>query len=496
MICVSLGRARHTRMIAEHKYLVEQGAELVELRLDFIGRAVNLKRLIENRPGPVVVTCRRREDGGRWMKSEQERMMLLRSAIAAGVEYVDIEADVASQIPRYGNTKRVISYHKFSDTPDEIEQIADAMAEEDADIVKLATMATTFSDNLRMLNMVKNARRPTIGICMGEIGMVTRILGERVGSPFTYATYSVDKKLAPGQLNWKEMMELYRYKEINQDTELFGVIADPVANSHAHLVQNTAFYEQGLNARYLPFRVPRDDLHKFMQAARELGISGVSVDTPHMENVVDYCTQAESSASGIGAVNTLIFQGKDNLGYNTDYRAAMDCISETFNLKKGIEKPMQGVAVMILGAGGVARAVAWGLRQRGADVTIASRTMEKSQLLASEIGCRCVEWAERHDPKVNLLVNATPMGMHPDVDRSPFDAAQLNQFMVVFDAVYNPESTLLIKYARKQGCRIITGVDMFVRRLAYQYKLFTGRDAPTRLMRKTIKEATSPVRLN
>ncbi|TWT82054.1 Shikimate dehydrogenase [Planctomycetes bacterium CA13] len=496
MICVSLGRARHKRMIAEHQYLVDQGAELVELRLDFIGRAVNLRRLIENRPGPVVVTCRRREDGGRWMKSEQERLMLLRSAIAAGVEYVDIEADVASQIPRYGTTKRVISYHKFSDTPEEIEEIAAAMAEEDADIVKLATMATTFSDNIRMLNMVKNAKQPTIGICMGEIGMITRILGERVGSPFTYATYSVDKKLAPGQLNWKEMTELYRYKQINKDTELFGVIADPVANNYSPMIFNTAFYDQELNARFLPFRVPHDDLHKFMQSIRELQISGVSIASPHKEPALEYCTQAESSASGIGAVNTMISQGKDNLGYNTDYRASMDCISEVLNLKKDVEKPMQGVSVLVLGSGSIAKAIAWGLRQRGADVTLAARTLDKTQVLAAEIGCRVVEWSQRHEVKINLLVNATPVGMHPDVDSSPYDAAKMNQFLVVFDTVFHPESTLLVKYAKQNGCRLITGVDMFVRQAAYQYKLFTGRDAPIPVIRKKIKDATSSVRWN
>ncbi len=483
-------------MIAEHKFLVEQGAKLVELRLDFIGRAVNLKRLLDDRPCPVVVTCRRREDGGRWMRSEEERLMLLRSAIAAGVEYVDIEADVATQIPRYGNTKRIISYHDFEHTPDDLEGLADAMAEEDADIVKIASIATIFSDNLRMLNMVKNAKRPTIGICMGEIGMITRILGERVGSPFTYATYSADKKLAPGQLNWKEMTTLYRYKEINKSTSLFGVIADPVSHSYSPLVHNTAFYAQGLNARYLPFRVPPDDLNQFMKAARDLGISGISITIPHKERALEYCTQAEASANGIGAINTMIFEGADNLGYNTDYRAAMDCIEEVMNIRKDTEKPMQGVPVLILGAGGVTRAIAWGLKQRGADVTITSRTEERTLALASEIGCRRIDWEDRHSLKVNLLINGTPVGMHPDVDSSPYNQTALNQFMVVFDTVYNPENTLLIKHAKKHGCRIITGIDMFVRQAAYQYKLFTGQEAPIDLMRKTIKDATNPVQLN
>ncbi len=497
MICVSLGRARHKRMISEHQELVSEGAELVELRVDYIGRAVSLKRLVEGRPGPVVITARRRDDGGRWMKSEEERMMLLRSAIAMGVEYVDIEADIASQIPRYGQTKRIISYHDFSGTPDNLEELHEAMAHEDADIVKIATMANSFRDNVRMMDLVREAKIPTIGICMGEIGMVTRIMAGALGSPFTYATFSVDKTIAPGQLNWKEMNELYRYESIDAETELFGVIADPVGHSYSPLVHNRAFYDQGLNARYLPFRVPSDDLHHFMDHCRAIGVQGLSITIPHKERALDYCTQAESSASGIGAINTMVFHDDDAIGYNTDYRAAMDCIEEAFEVKKGTERPMQGRSALVLGAGGAARAIVWGLRQRGCEVMVSARTEERAQVLCGEFGCRMVPWEQRHEPRVHLLVNATPVGMHPDVDRSPYNRDALHELLVVFDTVYNPESTVLIKYARQYPCRqIITGVDMFVRQAAYQFKLFTGSTAPASLMRQTIKEATNPVRVN
>ena len=496
MICVTLGRARHTKMINEHKELGDQGAELVELRTDYIGRAVSLKRLITNRPTPVVITARRRDDGGRWLRSEEERMTLLRSAIAAGVEYVDIEADVASQIPRYGTTKRIISYHDFEETPENLEELHAAMADEDADIIKIATMANNFDDNLRMMDLVKNAKVPTIGICMGEMGMITRILSAKLGSPFTYATFSKDKKMAPGLLEWKEMNSLYRYNEINDDTALFGVVADPVAHSYSPMIHNSAFLDQGINARYLPFRIPKSDLRTFIINCKELGIEGLSVTIPHKEGALLHCNRAESSATGIGAVNTMVFQDDDIYGYNTDYRAAMDCIEELFKIDKTVERPMQGMTALVLGAGGVSRAIAWGLKQRHCEVLIASRTMERSQMLAGELGCRVIEWDQRHNERINLLVNGTPVGMHPDVDHSPYDAASLNQFVAVFDTVYNPENTLLIKYAKKADCRIITGIDMFVRQAAYQFKLFTGKDGPSSLMRKTIKDATNPVQLN
>ena len=496
MICVSLGRARHKRMIAEHQYLAEQGVELVELRLDHIGRAVSLSRLLNDRPGPVIVTARRREDGGRWMKTEEERLTVLRSAIAAQVEYVDIEKDIAAQVPRYGNTKRIISYHNMSYTPPNLDDLHSAMAEEDADIVKIATMANSFTDNVRMVNMVKNAKVPTIGICMGEIGTITRLIAKRIGSPFTYATFAAGKEMAPGQLGWRDMKELYRYDTIDQQTDFFGVIAEPVAHSYSPLVHNRAFEDQGLNARYVPFLVPKSDLPNFFQHCHEFGISGLSVTIPHKESSLEFCTRAESSATGIGAVNTLVFDDHDCLGYNTDYRAAMDCIEEMFDVDKNKEGRLQGMTVLILGAGGVARAIAWGLRQRHAEVLIASRTYDRAQLLAAEIGCRAIEWELRHEPKIQLLVNCTPVGMHPDVDSCPYQASKMSEYLAVFDTVYNPENTLLIKHAKRAQCRIVTGVDMFVRQAAYQYKLFTGKDAPTDLMRATIKRSTNPVRLN
>src|SRR5688572_1761766 len=176
MICVSIGRGRHRHAIAEHKHLAEQGAELVELRLDYINGRINLKRLLDNRPTPVVITCRREADGGRYTQDEDARRMLLRSAIVAGVEYVDLEEDIARSIPRYGATRRIVSLHDFHKTPDDLEAIHARLASLDADIVKLATMANRPRDNVRMLELVKSAKVPTVGMCMGDIGTPSRIL--------------------------------------------------------------------------------------------------------------------------------------------------------------------------------------------------------------------------------------------------------------------------------------------------------------------------------
>ncbi len=198
MICVCIGRGRHRHMRAEHAHLVEQGAKLVELRLDYISGEVNLKRLLDNRPGPVLISCRRPADGGKWSGTEAERLVLLRSAIAEGADYVDLEDDVASSIPRYGKTKRVISLHDFTKTPDDIEQIHARLASLEADIVKLATMANRPHDNVRMLNLIKNSDVPTVAMCMGDMGTPTRVLAAKFGAPSPTRRSTTNARLLPG----------------------------------------------------------------------------------------------------------------------------------------------------------------------------------------------------------------------------------------------------------------------------------------------------------
>ena len=488
MICVSIGRGRHKHVIAEHKHLVERGAQLVELRLDYINGTVNLKRLIGDRPCPVVITCRREKDGGKWSGSEEERLTLLRSAIAEGVEYVDLEEDIAGNIPRFGKTKRIVSYHDFGATPDNLEALHSRMASLDADVVKIACMGHSTADNLRCLNLMRCSDVPTVAICMGEIGTPSRILAARFGAPFTYATFHHERSLAPGQLSFDQMQSIYHYDQVNEQTEIYGVIADPIGHSLSPIIHNSAFRQLGLNKLYVPFRVPREDLDTFLEGCREMGVAGLSVTIPHKEAVIRRLAQVDGAVKGIGAANTIVFGEGGGNGYNTDYRAAMDCLDGATGGTG--EKPLSGKNALVLGAGGVAKAVVFGLVRRGAKVTIASRTRERSEELADRMGCTAVNWEQRHDVDAHILINGTPLGMHPNVDQTPYDKRRIISTMVVFDTVYNPESTLLIKDAKAAGAKVVTGVEMFVRQAAYQFKLFTGQEAPLQLMRDTLKRAT------
>ncbi|MFC1757595.1 shikimate dehydrogenase [Planctomycetota bacterium] len=490
MICVCIGRGRHRHVVAEHAHLVEQGAKLVELRLDYIAGEVNLKRLVKDRPGPVIISCRRQTDGGKWTGSEDERQMLLRAAIADGVDYVDLEDDIAGSIPRFGKTKRIVSMHNFSSTPDDLEDIHARMASLDADIVKIATMANNPHDNVRMLTLMAKSQVPTVGMCMGAMGTPTRILASRFGAPFTYATFHHERALAPGQLSYKQMTEIYNYEGITAETSVYGVIADPVGHSLSPDIHNAAFQHLGINSVYVPFRIPRQDLAKFLAEAESLGVKGLSVTIPHKESVLAASKTIDPAVKGIGAANTLTF-GEDGISaFNTDCDAAMESLAN--EMKVDGEKPFAGKRAILLGSGGVVKALAYGLLDRGATVFVAARSPEKAKPL-EKLGCKIIEWDARHSMKCDILVNGTPIGMHPNVDDSPFEKHRLRPSMIVFDTVYNPEQTLLIKEARQKNCKTITGVDMFVRQAALQFKMFSGHDAPMTLMREVMKRRIGPL---
>lgn len=495
MICVSIARTRHKMMVAEHQALAQRGAELVEFRLDYLARGAELKRLLTDRPTPAILTCRRPADGGRWSGAEDERLMLLRAAIVTGADYVDLERDVAPKIRRYGKTKRIVSHHDFAQTPDDLEDIYAEMLKLDADVIKIVTMANSPADCIRLLKLVKDAKQPTIAFCMGEFGVTSRLLCGRYGAPFTYATFSSEREIAPGQLSFDEMHSLYRYERIGPQTKVFGVLGDPIGHSLSPLLHNKAMQQMGIDGVYLPFRVQADQFAATLDAFQWLDVQGYSVTIPHKEAALAKYPQCDETVQQIGAANT-IYRDDDN-GWrtaNTDLLAALDSLKSGLN--DTANGSFEGQRVLMLGAGGAARAIAWGLVRQGAVVVITSRTAERSRRLATELGCRSVTWENRGSEDWDILVNCTPVGMSPNLDQSPFQDNWLREEALVFDTIYNPEQTLLIKQARDRGCRTVTGIEMFVRQAAEQFRLFTGQEAPLDFLRETLRTGISVVRRN
>lgn len=480
-------------MMQEHKSLAEKGAELVELRVDYMRKKPDIGLMLKNRPTPVVVTCRRRSDRGRWFGTEDQRLSILREAIISGAEYVDLEDDIAKSVRRYGKTKRIVSYHNFDETPLELHEIHRRLSLCDADVIKIVTMANSPADNVRMLEMVSSAEVPTVGFCMSELGTISRILCGRAGSPFTYASFSRERELAPGQLSYAEMRNLYRYNRITKDTRVYGVIGDPIAHSKSPLIHNAAFRKQGIDAVYLPLRIPADGLLDSLKEFEKLGVSGYSVTIPHKEAVLQFCDSLDVETDEIGAANTLYRLNDEWAATNTDAPAALEAIQDGL-LKAGGVRDLAGRKALILGAGGVARAVGHALVRSGAAVSLTNRSRDRGRGLATELGCQFVSWENRGAEVCEILVNCTSVGMHPKLDESPFEQHWLGDSTLVFDTVYNPEQTLLLKESRERGCPTVSGIEMFIRQAGKQFSLFTGTEAPLEYMAETLRRSMSAAR--
>ncbi|MFO0965549.1 MAG: shikimate dehydrogenase [Gemmataceae bacterium] len=494
LICAAIGRTRHKMMQIEIQEAAKRGARLIELRLDFLAKAPDFKRLLAGKPCPLIATVRRAQDGGRWGGTEEERLMLLRQAIVAGFDYVDLETDVADGIRRFGAVKRIISYHNLRNTPADLDELYEKMCGQDPDIVKIAVTAQQPEDNLRVLDLVRKQTKPTIAHCMGDLGTCSRVLGARFGAPFTYAAFNKERSLAPGIFSYEDLKRVYQYEDITSDADIFGVIGDPVAHSLSPLIHNRSFRDEKVNAVYVPFRVPRGELADFLKSFETLGVRGYSVTLPHKEAAAKLAPEVDEAVELIGAANTLVKTPDGWHAFNTDGQAAIDSLREHLP-KDSVGGPghLSNRTVLVLGAGGVARALAFSLQREGVPLSITNRTAERAQALAHEVGCKAIDWGARHSVVCDTLINCTSVGMHPNVDECPIHASFLKPGLMVFDTIYTPETTMLIREAQSRGCHVLTGVDMFVRQAGLQFKLFTGKAPNLTLMEKLVRRALSPV---
>jgi shikimate dehydrogenase len=265
---------------------------------------------------------------------------------------------------------------------------------------------------------------------------------------------------------------------INGQTKIFGILGRPVAHSLSPVMHNAAFSHLGLNAVYVAF--PVTDVRKAVAGLRGLGICGVSVTIPFKEEIIPLLDELDPRAAEIGAVNTVVNQEGRLIGYNTDWLGAVTALTARISLK--------GRHALILGAGGASRAIAYGLSQEGASVTLTDLDAARAAALARDLGAEAIPpEAVDHCPAA-ILVNATPVGMIPEVDGIPINPDLLSRFEVVMDIVYQPLATRLLKEAQARGAATIDGLQMLIHQGAAQFELWTGREAPVEVMAQAARK--------
>jgi len=521
------------------------GAEMLELRTDYLeGLSVDLVRqLIGDAKGiaelPIIVTCRDKSQGGAKKHPLQLRLDVLVAAAEAGAEFVDFEyenflvtenRERIERLPAGSKSRLIISAHNFNGRFENIGRLCrDIETLYPAAIPKLVYTAEHINDCFEAFDLLNKKRGDAIIFCMGAAGLVSRIIAKKLGSVVTFASIDEQSATAPGQLTIKNFKELYRYDDIKPDTQLYGVIADPVGHSLSPNIHNACFAAADMNKLYLPLWLEgkSEQFDEFMDhiiSRKYLDFAGLSITIPHKANALEYTKSrfgfVEPLAEKIGAANTLIIgrpratsdesrvtsDERRICACNTDYAGALDAVTGAIGINR---EGLKNMPTAVLGAGGVARAIVAGLTDVGAKIKIYNRTVKKAEKLAGEFNCDFAGLDELKTLDAKLIINCTSIGMKKTEDRrqkteeqmpkagherratrheTPVPAEFLKEDMYVFDMVYNPPETLLLKQAKKIGAKTITGLDMFVNQAAAQFKLFTNQIPDTNLMQQTILE--------
>ncbi|KAH1259376.1 Bifunctional 3-dehydroquinate dehydratase/shikimate dehydrogenase, chloroplastic [Glycine max] len=462
-----------------------EGADIVELRLDCITNFHShhdLKIILQNKPLPVLIVNRPKWEGGLYEGDENKRLEALQLAVELSADFIDVELKAASCLPtlvehmRNHNShgKIIVSCYVDGTTPphEVLLQLVELMQATGADIIKLV---------------------PLIAYSVGERGLISQLLSPKFGGFFVYGSLAGNP--IPGLPSLDSIQEAYKLEHVNADTKVFGLISKPVSHSRGPILHNPSFKDVNYNGIYVPMFV--DDLKKFFSTYPSPDFSGFSVGIPYKEEVLRFCDEVHPLAQSIGAVNTIIRRPRDGklVGYNTDCEAAITAIEDALiehgcnDGEASLGSPLAGRLFVLVGAGGAGKALAFGAKSRGARLVIFDIDFDRAKSLACAVFGEAQPFKELvnfQPEKGAILANATPVGMHPNTDRIPVAEATLEDYRLVFDAVYTPRRTRLLNEADAAGAITVAGVEMFLRQAIGQFNLFTGLEAPEEFMREIV----------
>ncbi|MDE2665283.1 MAG: shikimate dehydrogenase [Acidobacteriota bacterium] len=461
-------------------------SDLLEFRLDFLDpfqlTPERMQDWVALAGVPVIGTLRRKPFGGRFEGGAFEQLEVLGRIRGAGFSFLDIEVETLEAVGpaplkkiRDGSWRLIGSYHDFRETPSDLQSIFQRILAVNADVVKIATLAADFADNLRLLELVSQGRRqdlPVIAVAMGELGVYSRLVAPSRGAMLTYASTRAGQETAPGQFTSRDLKGVYGLNTIDADTLFYGVIGHPIGHSLSPQVHNHAFRHLGLNCRYLPLPTPK--LEAFAPYLKRFG--GLSVTLPHKVPVLRHVDEQHPSVAACGAANTLVRREDGLWAYNTDLDGVRHALRDCLDGSPG--------RAVLLGAGGAARSAGAVMRDAGWRVTVLARNRSRAEALARDFGFEADSLERSSRYSGDLLINATPVGMSPAIHESPV-AGEALRYGTVFDMVYNPLETRLLREARNRA-RVVSGLEMFVGQAARQCFLWTGREAPLHGMREVV----------
>ena len=461
----------------------------LEFRLDYLENPCSgldaIRRFQEEFPDCMVLaTCRRRQNHGKFNGSIDDQLCLLEKAIGAGARAIDVEVETAEVCTDRlhelrGRASLVISYHNYEATP-ALDTVLNRMLKVQADAYKVVTTARKPSDNLRILAAARALpKHSMVVLAMGELGFPTRVLSPVYGGVYTYAAPLYAEGTAAGQVSAHHLRKLYHVDKLSKTSRIYGVIADPIRHSISPAVHNRAFQSRRLDAVDLPVLVSPPNRRDFVSAAERLPVAGFSVTIPHKQKIIRYLDLVDPLARRIGAVNTVWRKGGKWRGANTDVAGIVGPLAQAV--------PLRNASILIAGNGGVARSAAFALFDAGAKITLVGRNADRVRSLAKVCGAETIAREQLNGKRFDAVVHATPLGMFPHTNECFFEGDIPGD--VVFDLVYNPAETELLRRAKQQGKTAIPGLEMFIEQAVRQFELWTGETAPRAAMLKAAEEA-------
>jgi len=494
-VCVAIVGNSPAEMIEKATAVVKE-TPFLEFRLDYLDKPLlalpKLRQFFtDNTAANAIATCRRAANGGRFSGTLSAEAEILSKAAETGFRLVDLELESAESLKKPGVQKLrdtgiglIISHHDFAATKD-LDGIFQRIERFTPDFVKIVPTAKSLYDNVTLIRFLERMNDHTniIGICMGDAGIISRVLGVRAGSAFTFAAASPGEETGPGQIAARTLIDTYRIDQVDVATKVYGVAGNPVRSSLSPVMMNTAFRRETVNAVYLALQTGR--LSDLLKLVAEIPIQGLSVTMPLKQEIMAHLERTDPLSAKIGACNTVLrVPSGENagklFGFNTDVAGIVGPLEKRLALRDA--------KVLVLGAGGAARAAVFGLRDKGAEVFILNRTPETAQKLARQSGSRSIRKDALPKTSFDAIVNATPVGMAGNKAAPILEAKDLNT-RLVFDLVYNPLETALLRLARQMSIPIITGVEMFVQQGARQFEIWTGKPAPEEEMLRVVIHA-------
>lgn len=501
-ICVSICAETVDDLVDKFRR-AEAVADIVEVRFDCLGRSKFdltdaqaarslFARLVRSRTShvPIIATLRTAAQGGRREFSAEERTAFWNSGIA--YEWQDLEEDLIGGPQSRTSGKCIASFHDFSGVSTDVASIYNRLRAAGCDAVKIAIQAKDAADAIalwKMLEQLESGDKPLVPIAMGEAGKWTRILGLAYGAPLTYASLDEGNEAAPGQITADDMLNVYRVKQLDKDTDIYGIIAGNTSYSLSPYLHNAAFNSEGMNSVFVPFQMSNIDpffLRMVKPGSREVNLNfrGFAVTNPHKRTIMRHLDHMDEAAKSIGAVNTLKIANGQIYGSNTDAEGFIRPLVELFG-------DLADARVAIVGAGGAARACIYSLVRAGADVTVHARNPDRSASLAREFAARSASFGSGFSG-FDIIVNATPLGTKGEyANETIANAADLDGLKLVYDLNYNPPVTPLMREAAIAEVPSIGGAKMLVAQAAAQFKIWTGFDAPLDVMLTAVQQRLS-----